>query len=61
MKDISINFYFRKTYIFSTPHLSIGFTKQTPFADLAIDIDVVVSFWSIQINVDNSRKYYPNR
>ena len=61
METISINFYFRKTYMFSTPHISIGFDNQTPFADWAIDIDIVVLFWSIQVNVDNSGKYYTNK
>lgn len=57
--NLNFDFYFRKTYMFSTPNLAIGFSKPTPFADWCIDIDLTIFFWSFQMNIDNMYKYYP--
>jgi hypothetical protein len=59
MKNIRIDYRFSYRGLFSTPHLSIGYSTRTPFADWNIDIDFVLFLWSFQIDIDNSRKYYP--
>ena len=57
-KTINFNFIFRRRWAFTTPYLSIGYDKQTPFADWRVDIDFAFFFWMIQIDFDNMYKYY---
>lgn len=58
-KTINLNYYFSKRCSFTSPYLSIGYDKQTPFADWRVDVDFAFFFWMIQIDFDNMYKYYP--
>ena len=53
MKNIKVNFYFRKKNILSTPHVYAGYEQNSPFYSWEIEIGVVFFLWSFEIEISN--------